>query len=59
MKSLSVVTVALWLLGIGGWVANIFKLVADFTTLGAIDGVEILRIIGIFLAPLGAVMGYV
>ena len=48
--------IALWVLGLGGWVANIVKLVGmDF---GAITGLLIVRAIGIFIAPLGAVMGY-
>jgi len=49
--------VALVLLGGGGWIANIVKLVGmDF---GAITGMLIVRAIGIFIAPLGAVMGYI
>jgi len=43
-------------LGFGGWVANIVKLVGmDFA---AITGMLIVRAIGIIVAPLGAVMGY-
>lgn len=39
-----------------GWVMNIIKLVgSDFTTL---DGMEVLRIVGIFIGPLGGVLGY-
>ena len=49
--------IALWVLGLGGWVANIVKLVGmDF---GAITGLLIVRAIGIFIAPLGAVMGFI
>lgn len=44
------------LAGIGGWIANIVKLVGmDF---GAITGLLVVRAIGIFIAPLGSVMGY-
>ncbi len=43
-------------LGFGGWVANIVKLVGmDFS---AITGMLIVRAIGIIVAPLGAVVGY-
>jgi len=43
-------------LGFGGWVANIVKLVGmDFA---AITGMLIVRAIGIIVAPLGAVVGY-
>ena len=44
-------------LALGGWIANIVKLVGmDF---GAITGLLIVRAIGIFIAPLGAVMGFI
>ena len=47
----------LWLvLGIG-WVVNIFKLVMG---VGAdpLTSMEVLRIIGIFIAPLGGIVGW-
>lgn len=48
--------VVLFLLGAGGWIANIVKLTGmDF---GAITGMLIARAAGIFVAPLGAVLGY-
>ena len=54
--ALALFIIALWVLTLGGWVANIVKLVGmDF---GAITGLLIVRAIGIFIAPLGAVMGY-
>lgn len=41
---------------IGGWVANIVKFVnMDFAQ---VTGMLVVRGIGIFLAPLGAVLGY-
>lgn len=44
------------LAGIGGWIANIVKLVGmDFAS---VTGLMVVRAIGIFLAPLGAVMGF-
>ncbi len=53
---LMVVWISLLILAIGGWVANIVKLIGmDF---GAITGLLIVRAVGIFIAPLGAVMGY-
>lgn len=39
-----------------GWVMNITKIVE--TCCQVIDGLLVMRIIGIFIAPLGAVMGY-
>lgn len=61
MTSLGVVgafgIVALWLAGIYGWVANIFKLVG---MLGdpTLTPMFIARIAGVPLAPLGAVLGW-
>lgn len=48
---------ALIVAGLYGWVHNIILLAGmDLHTL---NGVMILRIVGIFVPPLGAVMGYV
>jgi hypothetical protein len=46
--------VVLSLLGIGGWVNNIVTLFG----LEGISGEMVLRVAGIFIAPLGAVLGY-
>jgi len=52
----SLIVIALFALAGFGWVANIVKLIGmDF---GAITGLLIVRAIGIFIAPPGAVMGY-
>jgi hypothetical protein len=41
---------------IGGWVANIVKLFgSDFDPL---TGQIVLRVVGVFVAPLGSIMGY-
>lgn len=41
---------------VGGWIANIVKLIGiDFSH---ITGMVIARAVGIFVAPLGAVLGY-
>ena len=40
-----------------GWIVNIFKIVgADF---GNVDGELVIRVIGVVVAPIGAIMGYV
>lgn len=39
-----------------GWVANIVKLASS--TFDIITGVLVLRIIGVFVPPVGAVMGF-
>ncbi len=48
--------IALVIAGLGGWIANIVKLIGmDFV----VSGMLIARAVGIFVAPLGAVLGYV
>lgn len=43
--------------GVGGWIANIVKIVS---TLGdVLTGLFIARCIGVFVAPLGAILGYI
>lgn len=52
-----VLFILLWGVGLVGWIVNIFKLVGcDFSDLGA---EVILRIVGIFVAPLGSILGFV
>jgi hypothetical protein len=41
--------------GFIGWVMNIVTIATTFTEL---TGLMIIRIVGIFIAPLGAVLGY-
>lgn len=48
--------IVLWLAVIGGWIANIVKLVGMVG--GEVTTMFILRAVGIFAAPLGAVLGY-
>lgn len=45
------------LAAIGGWVANIVKLIGMLD--GSITAMLVVRIVGIFAAPLGAIVGYV
>lgn len=44
------------LAGVVGWGWNIVKIVQ--TCCAVIDGMLILRVVGIFVAPLGAILGY-
>ena len=50
------VIVLIAVFGVGGWIANIVKLVS--MTLDPITALVIVRAIGIFVPPLGAVLGY-
>ena len=54
---LEIAFVALVVLGVGGWIGNIVKIVG---TMGdTVTGLFIARCIGAFIAPIGAVLGYV
>lgn len=45
------------LLGVGGWVANVVKLIGS--NFDPITGLVIARCIGVVLAPLGSVLGFI
>lgn len=52
----AVFVVLLVIAGIYGWIANIVKIFgADFS---AITGMLALRIVGIFIGPIGAILGF-
>jgi hypothetical protein len=48
--------IALSLAGIGGWIANLVKLVGGVDD--PITTLFVLRVVGIFAPPLGAILGY-
>lgn len=48
--------VVLVLVGGGGWIANIVKLVGS--NFDPLTGMVVARAVGIFVAPLGAVLGF-
>ena len=54
--SFQLVVVLIWLAAVGGWIANIVKIVGMISD--PITGMFILRCVGIIAAPLGAVLGY-
>jgi hypothetical protein len=49
--------IGLWIAAIVGWVMNIVALY--HMTFGTITGEMVLRCVGIFVAPIGSVMGYI
>lgn len=51
--------VFLWCLAIGGWVSNIVMVVHGAQQEGPVSKMFILRCIGIPVAPLGVVLGYI
>lgn len=55
-SSMIIVWAALWVLGAIGWVLNIITIAGS--SFDHITGILVLRIIGVFVAPIGAVLGY-
>ena len=53
----AILFIAVFIASVYGWAANIFML-AD-GSFDPLTGVMVLRCVGIFVAPLGAVMGYI
>ena len=53
---IQLVVAVLSLLAVGGWIANIVKLVGMLD--GPVTTFFIGRVVGVFAAPLGAVLGY-
>jgi hypothetical protein len=54
-KLLGIFLVMISILGIGGWVNNIVELAG----MDGFSGMLVLRVAGIFIAPLGAILGFV
>ena len=52
-----VVIFLVWVAAMTGWVLNIISIFGG--TFDPLTGVMILRVVGIFVAPLGAIMGWI
>lgn len=48
--------IVVFLIGIGGWIANIVKLIGMID--GGITAMFIARIVGVFAAPIGTILGF-
>jgi len=46
----------IWIVLIIGWIMNIVKIVGGFDL--ALTGMMVMRIIGVFIAPIGGVLGW-
>lgn len=44
------------ILGVGGWIANVVKLIGMLD--GSVTAMFIARVVGVFAAPLGSVLGF-
>lgn len=56
MKVIPFAIVAFWLSVVIGWVINIVELFSQ--SFDPLTAVAVLRVVGIFIPPLGAIMGY-
>jgi len=57
-SAIELLVVVLVIAGAAGWVSNIVKLIGTGFAIAQWGGMEVARVIGIFLAPLGAVLGF-
>lgn len=46
------------ILAIGGWIANVVKIVTTGFAISQWGGLEVARCIGVFVAPLGSILGF-
>lgn len=58
MKLITTGAIVLGLLAFIGWILNIIKIIGSGFVLAEWGGMEVARIIGVFVAPLGAVLGW-
>ena len=50
------IVIGVWLFFVIGWIINIVKIIGQFDL--AITGLMVVRMIGVFVAPLGGVIGW-
>jgi hypothetical protein len=53
----ALIIISIWLAGVIGWILNIVTLAQS--SFDVLTGMLVLRVVGIFVAPLGAVLGYI
>lgn len=56
--SIEMVVAIVAILGAVGWISNIVKLIGTGFAIASCGWMEVARVVGIFLAPLGAVLGF-
>ncbi len=54
--ALGIFVIALWLAAVGGWIANLVKLIGVLD--GPVNAWMIARAVGALAAPLGSILGY-
>ncbi len=58
MNKIYVAFVAIWIIAIIGWIMNIVKIVDSGFVVAQWGGMQVLRVVGVFIAPIGAVIGW-
>lgn len=58
MNSISIAGFLAVIAGIIGWIMNIWKIIDSGFVLAEWGGMQVARVIGVFVAPLGAVLGW-
>lgn len=61
MKITTLTLFAFYMAILIGWIMNLYQVVVgitELTTISAMSGLMVLKIVGIFFAPLGAILGY-
>jgi hypothetical protein len=53
---MGIFVLVVWLLGAIGWVMNLITIANS--SFDVITGMLVLRVVGVFVAPLGAILGY-
>lgn len=56
--SIEMVVAIVAILGAVGWISNIVKLIGTGFAVASWGGMDVARVVGIFLAPLGAILGF-
>lgn len=56
MNPITITLFTVWVAAVVGWIMNIVAIAGS--SFDVIGGMLVLRIVGIFVAPLGAVLGY-
>ncbi|WP_447887667.1 hypothetical protein [Serratia fonticola] len=58
MNTISIAGFLVVIAGIIGWIMNIWKIIDSGFVLAEWGGMQVARVIGVFVAPLGAVLGW-
>lgn len=58
LKNVWVIYLAIVVAGLGGWISNVVKVANIGFEVAQWGGMEIMRVVGVFVFPLGSILGY-